>query len=38
MKVTPNPKVHTHMVGYQIWELQRNMEAGAGNVTLAPEQ
>jgi hypothetical protein len=36
VKVTPAPKVHTYMVGYRIWELRRNMEAGAGDVTLTP--
>ena len=36
VKIIPDPKVHTYMVGYRIWELRRNMEAGSGNVTLNP--
>lgn len=36
-QLIPAPKVHTYMVGYQIWELRRNMEAGSRNVTLTPD-
>ena len=36
VKIIPDPKVHSYMVGYRIWELRRNMEAGSGNVTLNP--
>lgn len=36
VKIIPDPNVHTYMVGYRIWELRRNMEAGSGNVTLIP--
>jgi hypothetical protein len=36
VKITPDPKVHTYMVGYRIWELRRNMELGAADVTLNP--
>ena len=37
VRITPAPKVHTYMVGYRIWELRRNMEAGSGNVRLIPD-
>ena len=37
VKVTPAPKVHTYMVGYRVWELRRNMEAGSANVTLTSD-
>lgn len=38
VRITPDPKVHTYMVGYRIWELRRNMEAGSGNVRLIPDR
>jgi general stress protein 26 len=34
VKITPDPRVHTYMVGYRIWELRRNMERGSASVTL----
>ena len=36
VKIVPDPRVRTFMVGYRIWELRRNMEAGSGKVTLPP--
>lgn len=36
IKVIPEPRVRTYMVGYRIWELRRNMEAGSAKVTLRP--
>jgi general stress protein 26 len=36
IKVVPEPQVLTYMVGYRIWELRRNMEAGSARVTLSP--
>jgi hypothetical protein len=37
VKITPEPKVHSYMVGYRIWEVRRNMEAGSANVSLNPQ-
>jgi general stress protein 26 len=37
LKITPDPVVHTYMVGVGIWELRRRMESGAGKVSLSPE-
>ena len=36
LKITPDPVVHTYMVGYGIWEIRRRMESGAGKVILPP--
>jgi hypothetical protein len=36
VKFIPHPRVRTYMVGYRIWELRRNMEAGSARVTLTP--
>lgn len=36
VRIVPDPKVHTYMVGSRIWELRRNMEAGSGDVRLEP--
>lgn len=38
VKIIPDPKVHTYMVGSRIWQLRRNMEAGSGNVSLDPRR
>ena len=38
LKITPDPVVHTYMVGVSLWEIQRRMESGAGKVSLAPER
>ena len=34
LKITPDPVVHTYMVGVGIWEIRRRMESGAGSVRL----
>jgi general stress protein 26 len=34
LKITPQPVVHTYMVGTGIWRLSRRMESGAGTVRL----
>lgn len=38
LKITPDPVVHTYMVGYSIWELRGRMEAGAAKVVIPSEQ
>ena len=37
LKITPDPVVHTYMVGVSIWQLSRRMESGAGKVVIPPE-
>jgi general stress protein 26 len=34
LKIIPAPIVRTYMVGYNIWEIRRRMEAGAGKVVI----
>lgn len=36
VKIVAEPQVRTYMVGFRIWELRRNMEAGSAKVTLTP--
>lgn len=36
VRIIPDPRVRTYMIGYRIWELRRNMEAGSAKVTLPP--
>jgi general stress protein 26 len=36
VKIIPDPHVRTYMIGYRIWELRRNIEAGSAKVTLTP--
>ena len=38
LKITPDPVIRTYMVGYNIWEIRRRMESGAGKVVIPPEQ
>jgi hypothetical protein len=38
VRIVPEPRVHTYMVGSPIWRLRRNMEAGAADVTLDPRR
>ena len=38
IKITPDPVIHTYMVGYSIWEIRRRMESGAGRVVIPQEQ
>ena len=37
LKVTPDPVIRTYMIGYSVWELRGRMEAGAGQVTIPPD-
>ena len=37
LKITPDPMVHTYMVGVGIWDIQRRMESGAGKVRLSTQ-
>jgi general stress protein 26 len=32
VKITPDPIVHTYMVGSSIWQVRKRMESGAGSV------
>ena len=36
LKITPQPIVRTYMVGSNVWELTRRMEAAAGTVVIRP--
>ena len=36
LKITPDPVVHTYMVGYSIWQLRKHMESGAAKVIIPP--
>ena len=38
LKIAPDPIIHTYMVGYNIWEIRKRMESGAGKVVIPPEQ
>jgi hypothetical protein len=37
LRITPDPVVHTYMVGSSIWELRKRMESGAAKVVIPPE-
>jgi hypothetical protein len=37
VKITPDPVIHTYMVGYSIWQLRKRMESGAATVPIPPE-
>jgi general stress protein 26 len=37
LKITPDPVIHTYMVGFSAWGLRNRMEAGAGKVVV-PEK
>ncbi|MFN0072270.1 MAG: pyridoxamine 5'-phosphate oxidase family protein [Chloroflexota bacterium] len=37
LKITPDPVIHTYMVGCTIWEIKKRMESGAGKV-IAPTE
>jgi general stress protein 26 len=37
LKITPDPVIHTYMVGFNAWELRKRMEAGAGKVVIPVE-
>ena len=32
LRITPNPVIHTYMVGASIWQVRRRMESGAATV------
>ena len=34
VRIAPDPKAHTYLVGSRIWEARRNMEAAAADVRL----
>jgi hypothetical protein len=36
LTIKPDPVVYTYMVGYDIWEVRRRMESGAGKVVIPP--
>lgn len=36
LKITPDPVVHTYMVGYGIWQLRKRMEEAAATVAIGP--
>jgi hypothetical protein len=38
VKIAPDPIVRTYMVGYNIWQIRKRMESGAGKVIIPPEQ
>jgi Pyridoxamine 5'-phosphate oxidase len=38
LKIAPHPVIRTYMVGYNIWEIRRRMELGAGKVVIPMEQ
>ena len=37
LRITPDPTIHTYMVGSSIWQVWRRMEAGAAKVVISPE-
>jgi len=30
LRITPDPVIHTYMVGMSLWNIARDMESGAG--------
>lgn len=38
VRITPDPRVRTYMVGYRPWELRRDMQRGSARVTLTQER
>jgi hypothetical protein len=34
LKITPDPVIHTYMVGRSIWAVRRRMESGTGSVAI----
>jgi general stress protein 26 len=36
LRITPDPVIHTYMVGSSLWELRRRMESGAARVVIPP--
>jgi general stress protein 26 len=37
LKITPDPVIHTYLVGFSVWELRNRMEAGARKVVVPAE-
>jgi hypothetical protein len=37
LRIVPDPLIHTYMVGRGLWEISRDMEAGAGASTVPVE-
>ena len=38
LKINPDSVIHTYMVGYNIWEIRKGMESGAGKVVIPQKQ
>ena len=36
LRITPDPVVHTYMVGTNVWELRKRMESAAATVVIEP--
>ena len=36
LRITPDPVVHTYMVGSSVWDLSKRMESAAATVTIEP--
>jgi hypothetical protein len=36
LRITPDPVIHTYMVGSSIWRLRRHMESGAARIVVPP--
>ena len=36
LRITPDPVIHTYMVGRSIWQLRRRMESGGATVVIPP--
>jgi hypothetical protein len=36
LRITPDPVIHTYMVGASIWQLRRRMESGSAKVAISP--
>jgi general stress protein 26 len=37
LRITPDPVIHTYMVGFNAWDLRKRMEAGAGKIVIPAE-
>jgi len=37
LKITPDPMIHTYMLGSSVLELRRHMESGVAKVVISPE-
>lgn len=34
LKITPDPEIHTYMVGATVWQVRRRMESGSATVVI----